>query len=297
MAQLVEPYVSDDEEEREEVEVPRNRAARRNHVWVIEKVFDISNDPEEALDAAVKHVSEEGFAFHYSNKTLLCKNDHYRCKEVKRRGPQCSAARRLQMNHHDTKVHLYKTEADHDHEGSANTVPWPVRIKEEIRTLFYNNADFGYIWETVAQFHCGDDRRKLTNLLATFRKERYGTTTINIGQFMEWCQARTNVPEYDHDAYVLDMETNEEAGNVRVVLSTRHLLQETAKSTVLHADGTYKLIWQGFPVIVVGTTDAERKFILGAIAICPGETSEDYEFVFRAMQTAYVSLGLEQKFK
>ena len=73
---------------------------------------------------------------------------------------------------------------------------------------------------------------------------------------------------------------NEVEQVVRVLLSTTKLLATTALGERIHANGTYKLIWQGFPVIVVGTTDARRSFVLGGLAICSGETVEDYQFAF-----------------
>ena len=39
------------------------------------------------------------------------------------------------------------------------------------------------------------------------------------------------------------------------------------KSKVIQADATYKLNWPGFPVMVVGTSDMDRKFHPGGIAI------------------------------
>lgn len=56
-------------------------------------------------------------------------------------------------------------------------------------------------------------------------------------------------------------------------------------------------MWQGFPVIVVGTTDARRKFVLTAFAICTEEKTRDYEFVFRGLQQAYTMFKLPYDFK
>lgn len=64
------------------------------------------------------------------------------------------------------------------------------------------------------------------------------------------------------------------------------------RSTIVRADGTYKLIWQGFPVIVVGTIDVDRHFHCLAIAVTSNETMTDYKFVFKAVKNK-----LEQLFE
>lgn len=65
------------------------------------------------------------------------------------------------------------------------------------------------------------------------------------------------------------------------VLSTKHLLKSTAYfEKKIHADATNKLVWQDFSVLVVVTTDKERKFYF----ICPGvftsECQENFLILF-----------------
>jgi hypothetical protein len=45
-------------------------------------------------------------------------------------------------------------------------------------------------------------------------------------------------------------------------------------SKKIHADATYKLVWQGFPVFIVGTTDLDRQFHSFGIAVCSNEKSK-----------------------
>jgi hypothetical protein len=52
----------------------------------------------------------------------------------------------------------------------------------------------------------------------------------------------------------------------------------------IHADATYKLVWQGFPVLVVGTTDRNRQFHCFGIAVCANERTEDFEFLFSSLK-------------
>ena len=49
------------------------------------------------------------------------------------------------------------------------------------------------------------------------------------------------------------------------------------------SDASYKLIWQGYPVLIAGTTDCNYVFHSFCLAVCKGETTEDFEFVFRTL--------------
>lgn len=52
----------------------------------------------------------------------------------------------------------------------------------------------------------------------------------------------------------------------------------------LHADATYKLIWQGFPVLVCGTTDMGRHFHQFGVGVCVNEKQEDFAFMFNTIK-------------
>jgi hypothetical protein len=69
------------------------------------------------------------------------------------------------------------------------------------------------------------------------------------------------------------------------------LLQDQKK---IHADATYKLLWQGFPVLIVGTTDLDRHFHSFGMAVCSNETTQDFRFVFRGLQEGVQKLNLEE---
>lgn len=52
----------------------------------------------------------------------------------------------------------------------------------------------------------------------------------------------------------------------------------------LHCDATYKLVWNGFPVLLVGTTDLYRSFHIFGLAVCTNETETDFRFVFESLK-------------
>ena len=57
---------------------------------------------------------------------------------------------------------------------------------------------------------------------------------------------------------------------------------------MLQTDATYKLTWQGYPVLLVGTSDADKVFHPFALAVTKGETTTDFTFLFQALHNAYL---------
>ncbi len=53
---------------------------------------------------------------------------------------------------------------------------------------------------------------------------------------------------------------------------------------MVQTDSTYKLVWQGYPVMLVGTSDKMKIFHPFAIAICQSERASDFAFIFDALQ-------------
>lgn len=298
MASFLEEYVSEEEESCQEKQPTKVRAKNRSRTWELVRIFDIDDDPDASREAALGFMKEDGsdWASYNTNVSKKFRKEYFRCTVAKRRGEQCMAGRILMYPNHDTTVHLLATACDHNHEELKNKVTLQKGPREEIWRLFNINDDSSSIWEAAGKHHF-DNRRQLTNLLAKFRTEKYGPTTISVPELIEWCKTRNAIPRDENATFVLSMETGEDDMSVRVLVSTRKLLNETARSELVHADGTYKMVWQGFPLIVIGTTDRTRKFVLAGIAICPGETSDDYKFAFKGMKDAYDMIGIRYNFK
>lgn len=58
------------------------------------------------------------------------------------------------------------------------------------------------------------------------------------------------------------------------------------KALHVHADATYKLILQGYPVLVVGTTDKQKHFHPFGAAISSNENTYSFTFIFQAIKKA-----------
>lgn len=294
----MESYVSDVEAETSvEDQPPKARAKKRTRKWVIGEIFDVENDAAASREAALKFVHDSGhWAFHYGNDLKKGRKEYYRCQDAKRRGPQCDAA--IYLYYPDTvpTVTVFKTESDHNHGDLASKVSLSKEDKAKIMELYEAGDDSKRIWEGHGK-KVLKNRRQLTNILVNLRTQKYGSTEISVEDLRQWCADRGNIPDDENTLFVLDTQIEDDGSIVRVLVSTTKLLKMSAKSNIVHADGTYKLMWQGFPLIVVGTTDARRKFVLTAFAICTGEKDADYKFVFQGLKQAYQVLNIACEFK
>lgn len=68
------------------------------------------------------------------------------------------------------------------------------------------------------------------------------------------------------------------------VFSTKRLLKNAGN--ILHADGTYKLMSNNFPLLVFGSSDMARAFHTLAVAMTSNENTHAYEFSMRAIKQA-----------
>ena len=116
------------------------------------------------------------------------------------------------------------------------------------------------------------------------------------------CQNHCEVPENEDEPYVCAYYvTDEEFADdvdalyeinftIRIFFTTKRLLKFALTAVNMHADATYKLIWQGFPVLMVGTTDKQNHYISFGIAVTTSETKQDFEFIFKSLISGLKSI-------
>lgn len=278
-------------------ELRKPRAQKRKRSWELVEKFEDEEDLTAAHKAALKYIKDAGqYSLHYSNDLKKGRKVYYRCNHAKRRGVQCNAGLYALYPDADNSVWIYKTTEEHSHEELPNKIPFNKEDRATMKALYEAGDDSRRIWESYGRTVL-QNKRQLSNLLATFRTETHGATQITVEDLRSWCEAHGRIPANENDLFVLDTDIDDDARTVRVLLSTKKLLGLAGQSRIVHADGTYKLMWQGFPLIVVGTTDANRKFVPTAFAICTGETTADYGFVFKGLQQAYTLLNIVHDFK
>ena len=75
------------------------------------------------------------------------------------------------------------------------------------------------------------------------------------------------------EAYVVHSYFKYDGSDKRfgILVSTRRLLELHNLSNALQADATYKLVWEGFPVLTGGVSDTDRHFHPTFLAVTEGE--------------------------
>ena len=51
------------------------------------------------------------------------------------------------------------------------------------------------------------------------------------------------------------------------------------------------MIWQGYPVLIVGTTDRAKQFHPFGLSVCINETQEDFAFIFKSLKSAVLYIN------
>ena len=88
----------------------------------------------------------------------------------------------------------------------------------------------------------------------------------------------------------LDILIDDDEDNYfRFSVTTKRLAKLANGSLLLQADATYKTNWHGFPVHVIGTTDASNKFHPFLLSVTEGEKQEDFGFSFKSIKKAVIN--------
>lgn len=133
-------------------------------------------------------------------------------------------------------------------------------------------------------------------MLKKLNDNKYGSERLNYGMLEKWLQDESaSYPDGETEPFVLSYEIFSES-EFRFVVTTKQLWKLAINCPIIHADATYKLIWQGFPVFVVGKTDLHRAFHPFGIGVCTTETAKDFEFIFAAIKEGVLKV-FDEKFE
>jgi hypothetical protein len=117
-----------------------------------------------------------------------------------------------------------------------------------------------------------------------------------LGHIFEWCENHELKEDSDYDVVGVlpgwEVTTVDGVDIVSITITSKLLLRNIVLQCSGHqpsffsADGTYKLLVNGYPVIVFGTTDGEHRYKPVSVTISSGETESDYSRVFQAIKNA-----------
>lgn len=267
---------------------PKQKKRRIHKNWTLEQTFKSKHEAIAAVE------SEKIWSYYYENKSDSGVRVNYRCNLMKFRGQQCASGLYLLYNSQNEDVHLYRADSPHTHDDDGNKENAVNRIggelEAEIRSLFEHNVrPKAILYSLVRKGFTPPTKSKLTTFLNKIRKQKFGTEKLHFGTLEKWLEESNSVPLNDDQPFVVAYKVRTDEDNVensifRFFVSTKLLLNQAVNAKILHTDATYKLVWQGFPVLQIGTTDADRKFHPFGIAVCTNERADDFEFIFRSLQ-------------
>ncbi|CAF3230216.1 unnamed protein product [Rotaria sp. Silwood2] len=173
---------------------------------------------------------------------------------------------------------MYKTEAEHDHHVEK-VRGIDKNVKKCIEEL-YNDG----IMKPKQIIPALQARKvkmpaytQLNNYLVYYKKNKYSSHKISLDNFVVSYKIL-----YDNEECE-DVEEND-GNQFRIFISSIRLLNSISMSSHVCSDATYKLVWQGFPVLIVSTTDLNKAFHSFGLAIYSDEKTKDFEFIFNCIQ-------------
>jgi hypothetical protein len=149
--------------------------------------------------------------------------------------------------------------------------------------------------------------KDLYNFLQTQRKDIYGKPNMHLGELATWCLLHNVIPEettldqpfvVDYNIFFPDDDTENRRGEwetqddkFRLFVSTRRLLALDPLE-VLNADGTYRVNFDGHPMLILGTSDCGRVFHPFGLATTSREAHLDFKFLFNSWVLGRELIGL-----
>ena len=128
-------------------------------------------------------------------------------------------------------------------------------------------------------------------------EKTFGPASISLGELEDWLNQNLDLPSSDDEPFIVDhkilyfddldsdeqekYEDDFDENTFRFFVSTKRLLNLALKRHHMNADATYKLNWQGFPILLCGTTDSDKKFHGFGLAVSTNEKKDDFKFIIK----------------
>jgi len=245
--------------------------------------------------------------------------DIYRCNLVKRRGKQCNASLMLLYHAEDMSVSIFETINAHSHDKMDNSNK--NGIVEATKEIIHNIYKMGVTVPKMILTHIEEENKndpsvhipklqQLYNYLKQYKMKAngIGRTDINFAELFKWCQEHCDIPIDEDQGFVVlyqikvdEDEANDENMSIiigdqqfRIFISSKRLLKLSSNAKIIQADSTYKVMWKGFPVIIIGFSDSNNVFHPIGMAITSEEKTADYQFVFHGLQYGLARLEIEK---
>ena len=199
-------------------------------------------------------------------------------------------------------IHIVEVSGEHDHpsEQESFKVGLPFHVKKEIEVILNAtpSAKPSQIRTLVRTKFPGESipLKKVQGVVHRIRKSSKDIFLENTIGGLQTFVNQHSLPEGTtrDKLFVLDHLISEQRS--AIVMSTFGLLsivttlKDLYNTTVVATDGTYKLLWNGFPLILFGVVDIMQQFHPVAFLFTSHEDSTAFEFIFNSVKNALDSL-------
>jgi hypothetical protein len=117
---------------------------------------------------------------------------------------------------------------------------------------------------------------QISSYLASNKRREFGPVgNVTLHSLQNAASTMQVLPEKIDEGYVLDSNFDPEDDSFIIVLSTIRMSTHDVGS-IIYSDATNKCFWSNFPVIMMGFSDKNRRFV----AITSHETHKQFHFIF-----------------
>lgn len=246
----------------------------------------------------------EGFSV-FTNRDLNCvEKYYYRCKRIpkeRKRTEWCDRRYILFLPSNTNEINLLTNGLEHNHDqllkGQKRTMSpemvafihdlYKKDTKKPSAVILHIDAARNDI--NLFRDEPNPNPRQLEYCLKKYNTGDSGKM-INMGDLMKWCENSSSFPTNEDEAFVASYQiVNDKNKGFRFCMTTPKLLKIVSQCETLAIDATYKLNWMGFPLIILGSVDRQKRFHPLMYACATHETTEDYVFVFDSVKNCAAS--------
>lgn len=220
------------------------------------------------------------------SKSDTAERRYFRCSLVKRNGPHRMMVVEDASN---TDFVVYVSTADHTHSQIANKM-YP-ELRERIIKL--NNTNMDFTAQKIRDIFVDEELpfipklQQIQSIISYHCGSKTSNNIITNGDVVAWAKEHKSYENIDIDCpFVIDFKASEYDDtdkHFQYVISTKRLLQNASSYTNICVDATYEVNFFGYPLMVIGSVDANRKFHLIGASLCVSENTTDYTFLFQGM--------------
>lgn len=269
-----------------DVSTPPRIRIRKNVSYEMDRTFTLKALAEEFV------VNEKCWSKRKLINTEEGEKQFFRCNQVKARGQQCSAAIYLLYDSTSPLVFLFRAEAEHDCDKIENKSG--PKLTPEVKLAIEKLCDqkkkpLAILDHLVLSKLPVPKIYQIKNYMAQYKKSKFGAVTVSIAALRKILDRYSEIPETTDTPFVIH-DLPADAKYFRFFMTSKALMKNAIGAVSLNADATYKLMWQGFPLLVVGTTDLNKKLHVIGVAVCVNEREEDFAFMFSALKECALKL-------